>query len=360
MIARLAALFSRFFRWWFGELAACVPARLRCALRRARPALLLVPVGDSLGLRLQRGSSIEDLGTVDTGAGDARSAVTRALGKIRLARLDTVVLLPQSQVLARRLTLPLAAAENLREILGFELDRHAPFPAEQAAFDFRMVASDQENQELLVDLVVATKAAAEQAKAAAVALGLPVDRVDVAGSDGAAGGFDLLQRGSDARVGRNLHRVDLALGAAVCVLLVLALWLPLERKQRELMAYDALLAEMRPIAADVETLRGTIQAAVDRQRFVARHREAAPMAVAVLDEITKRLPDDSWLLELRLDRREVLLSGFAPAAAELIPLFEESPLFHEVRFAAPVTPDSLMNLERFNFALPLLQPAGAE
>lgn len=359
----LSRLLSRFFGWWFGELAACVPAPLREVLHPSRPALLLRAEGNVLRLRLQRLASYQDIGDVALmpGSLDARrSATAQLLRGIPVDRADVVVLIPASQVLRRRLTLPQAAGENLREVLGFELDRHTPFPAEGAAFDCRVVASDKQKQQLTVDLVVAAKLVAEQAKDEAVALGLIATRVDVANPDGFAQGWNLMSPPSDSSGRSVLQWFNLALAAGVCALLVLALWLPLERKQRELAAYEAHLVVVQAVAAEVEALRQSIVATVDRQQFLRRHRDATPMAIGVLDELTRRLPDDSWALQLRLDRRELLLSGFAPAAADLVPLFEESPLFHDVHFAAPVTPDPRVNLERFNLALPFGPQAGIQ
>ena len=65
--------------------------------------------------------------------------------------------LPAERVLQRTVDLPLAAAENLREVLGFEMDRHTPFKAEDVAFDYHIVSTDRQTKRLLVDLTVAPR-----------------------------------------------------------------------------------------------------------------------------------------------------------------------------------------------------------
>ena len=44
---------------------------------------------------------------------------------------EVVLCLPADKVMARKLMLPLVAEENLRQVLGFEMDRQTPFSLDQ-------------------------------------------------------------------------------------------------------------------------------------------------------------------------------------------------------------------------------------
>ncbi len=64
--------------------------------------------------------------------------------------------------------------------------------------------------------------------------------------------------------------------------------------------------------------------------------------VAVLDELTRLLPDTAWVWNLKYNGKEIELSGFADSASDLIPLLDRSPLFEKVEFLAPVTKEIQM------------------
>ncbi len=361
MIATLSGLSARFFSWWLGELAGCIPSRLREAIDPSRPALLVSSVDGCLSLQLQRRDVREDIGRISldpTHHETARSELRDLLARATAKNAEVVILLPAGQVLRRRLVLPLAAAENLREVLSFELDKHVPFPQEQAVFDCRLVASDREAQQLTAELAVASRVLAEQASADAAELGLTGDRIDVAGPDGAPEGWNLRDRPAEASRGRRLGRLNLALGLVVLLLAVAALWLPLERRHRELAAYEAELAQARVTALEVDVLRQGIDTAVERREFLGRHRGATPPMVALLAEFTQRLSDDTWLVQLRVTRKDAALSGFSPDAAALIPALEESGMLRDARFSAPVAPDPRTGVERFNIDVALETAAG--
>jgi general secretion pathway protein L len=289
----------------------------------------------------------------------ARPALRERLRGFRRRGVEVVLRLPSAHVLRRRIELPLAAAENLREVLGFEMDRLTPFKAEDVAYDFRVAATDREAQRMSVELAVAPRAVIDEAVRVVNAVGLAPDRVAAAPRDSGdedAPSFNLLA--PEATSGRRLlPRLNGVLALAVCVLLAaLALW-PLQRKEAQLADLEARLAETRAAAAASEELRRRIDAALKRNSFLAERRQATPLAVAVLADLTQRLADDTWLVQLHVGGGEASLSGYAPSAAALIPALEASALLDSVRFDAPVMPDPRVGRERFNLSARI---AGAE
>ncbi|MBD0271258.1 MAG: PilN domain-containing protein, partial [Acetobacteraceae bacterium] len=103
------------------------------------------------------------------------------------------------------------------------------------------------------------------------------------------------------------------------------------------------------------------EAAALRARFAlaAEIRGGRPSAVAVLDEVARLLPDESWLTEFRLTGDQLTVAGFAARADGLIGLLDASPMLREVRFAAPVTRDRPDAPERFQVAMRVVVPSGA-
>ena len=84
--------------------------------------------------------------------------------------------------------------------------------------------------------------------------------------------------------------------------------------------------------------------------FLGGQRRDAFSAVTLLDELTRILPDDTWLFELKVAAQEVRIPGYAPTASALIGLIDKSPRLQGPRFRSSVTQDPRTGLERFNMS----------
>jgi Tfp pilus assembly protein PilN len=74
----------------------------------------------------------------------------------------------------------------------------------------------------------------------------------------------------------------------------------------------------------------------------------------LLRQLTKLLPDGTWLQELHISEDTVEINGYSNRAAELVPPLENSPYFTQVEFTAPITRDS-QNREIFRIRMRLRQ-----
>ena len=87
---------------------------------------------------------------------------------------------------------------------------------------------------------------------------------------------------------------------------------------------------------------------IDR-RLQLRKLEAPPR-VRILDELTRRLPDDFWIASLQIDGEEVRITGHAPVVAAMIGLLDASSLFGTPSFQSPVTQEAHTDKERFSLS----------
>jgi general secretion pathway protein L len=149
------------------------------------------------------------------------------------------------------------------------------------------------------------------------------------------------------------------LGLAAAALLTAAVYLPLHEKQVRLSEIEARLDRARSEAAVADSLRKQVTEMLEQSRFVVEQREVQPTVVALLDVVTKLLPDDTWLIRFRVSKRQVQMSGYSAAASSLIATLEASELLTEVRFASPVTLDPRVGRERFDLTASIAQGAGS-
>lgn len=346
----IANTVSRFFAWWLGELAACVPDRVRTLVKRKPPVLVITPSEDMANVALYRRRQVRQLGRIPLATQNgSQRALSSLLDGVSSRQLDVVVNVPADNVLRRIVALPLEAAENLREVLAFEMDRHTPFKASDVAYDYRLMATDVATRKLTVDLAVMPRAMLEQAASTANSLGLVANRIGIAGEEPTSdGSFNF--RPYEESNGRLAAPRSLmfALTATATVLAVMAWYLPLYFDHHLLSAYQSRLEQTRTTALQAEELKKRLSAAMNLNHFLVDRRAATPTVTSLLADVTHRLPDDTWLTQLQLRDGELTLKGISPSAAALIAPLEASPLLTDVRFGSPVRPDPSIGGESFD------------
>lgn len=335
--------------WWLGELRACIPTPLRRAYARRRKCLRLLIDGDSIAVQMDTGGRRTALGTI---AGDPlRPEPARAsLRKLIRGRLtgwsEIQAVLPANAALRRRLTLPAAVSENLQESIGFELDRLTPFRAEQVVFSAQVAELDRRAGRIHCYLTVVPRARVESILRWAERLDLRLDRVSVDGStEGEPSDVD--QPAPKPGGGGRGWRMPVTLACITLLLGAIALGISIHRKEMLLDAYTAEIAKSRKAALAAGILRERIVKLSSLLNQTAARRQDYPLLADVLADLTQRLPDDTWLTELRLTDRQLSLTGYAANAASLVPLIDRSKLFADARLSAPVTSDGRLLREHF-------------
>ena len=145
----------------------------------------------------------------------------------------------------------------------------------------------------------------------------------------------LRQEGADEKRTKILSRVN----AALMALLVIALigWggsYPVKDELR----LRQLQKENRKLQPAVEALQREetqLQQARKEVSFLSKQEQQRGEALRVLDELSKIVPTNAYLSNLRYRGGVLEVQGNAETASALIPLLERSPLFENVGFNAP-------------------------
>jgi general secretion pathway protein L len=113
------------------------------------------------------------------------------------------------------------------------------------------------------------------------------------------------------------------------------------------------------VAADVEAAleqaRQEIQGGVRTNpaaRVLALKADAS--VLEIWDEISRILPDHTFVTELRMADGKVTLSGLSSDAARLVRIIDQSSLFSSATLAAAIVPDATEGKERFSIGFKVL------
>ena len=327
-LSPVLTLAARGLRWWASELTEMLPARLRPA---PPPALR---IGD---------------GRVEVGERSAPRADDAAVRRL-LSSHRVVLRLGPGEALRLAVALPAAAEANLAELLGFEIERRTPFRLEDVLWRHEVLRRDAGTRRLLIDLVLVPRRIVDPLLVELKRLGLACTRIETA--DGVA-----LPLRTGRTIGRRARMVVTALVLVGTGLAATGLLLPLSRQTRLAVQLETRAAAASVAAEQVVTLRNELHDAAAEEARLFRLKERRPAAVVVIDALSRLLPDDTWLLQLQMNDGEVALSGFSTAAAQLVPLIEDSPMFRDAAFRSPVTQDSRSGTERFHISARLQEVA---
>ncbi len=244
----------------------------------------------------------------------------------------TVLRLPPDTLLERPVTLPLAAERDLARVLGYEMDRLTPFPADEVFFSASVAARDRARGQLRARLFLVPRAAVAPLLALLREAGAPPPELEATDATGALRPIPL--RTASAPSGR---RLAAALGVLCAALALTAIVVPFARQSAASAAIERRIAALRPRVDEAEALRHRIANAASRGGALAAQQARAGDVLAVLAAVTDRLPDGTFLTAFTLHQGRLTLRGQSRAAAPLIASLAADPRIRDPGFAAPVT-----------------------
>ena len=321
---------SNVLKQWQLRVLDCLPSAIR---QRVAPIVAPYVLSvDEQDARLQRDTADQqqDLGQLDLGASPANMSVHSMLAN-REAPL--VLRVPDSWILRKSTALPAAAKENLRQVIGFEMDRLTPFSSDQVYYDYRLGTGAPDSETLSVEVGVLPRA---RIKPWMDQLGSAGVRVDAIKADSLWPEADLLP----VELRNKIEVRDVLVNALPVLLLLLlaavAMALPLWQKHE---IASSLQTQEQTLRKEAELAVNT-RAQLNNERKQLQQLQQAWMSyvptVDVIKVLTDLLPDDTSLQQLELKGDVLTVRGSSSQASSLLALLEGAPGFTEAKFMSSV------------------------
>jgi general secretion pathway protein L len=350
---RIPAGLAAFWQWWAGELRSLVPAAVTDTPRRTRKAVVFARRDGGIEVRIVRNARSVILAALEAEdpallAPDARAAIA---GLHRQGYSIGIAVRPED-ALVRTVTLPREAERELNAVMAHQVVQLSPFPLKSVYSAYAVVDRDTQSRTVSVRTAVVPRKTIEALRDGLTRLDLAVEFADVDGPD--LGRLDLLAGEPDTRRSRAGRLVWLLAAANVLLLCAflgfrLADWrIEAARLERGVEVATAEARVVRALADKIDEIRL-------EQSFLGEMRAVGATPLDVLNEITERLPDGTWLNSLVLQDGKAVIDGHSTSAAELVGALEGSTVFARVQFAAPIVKDEKTGRERFRLELPLAE-----
>ncbi|MCA3561120.1 MAG: PilN domain-containing protein [Aestuariivirga sp.] len=295
--------------------------------------------------------------------GGAAEVLLSAAGRPQAALLDIIRQLARGlgsqaalsfaadQSVSQQIVLPQQPDAVLRAIVRNKVESLAPWPLAQCLHGMRASAIAGDPQHVRVDVAVVSRSLLEDLAATLRRAGVEVKAVSVQLPDGQPVAIDL--GGDDVRREARAHAARLARTAAAVLALLTGLGLLwIYRTSSEATRLEAETASLMGSLKPGGTPAGeTPQVSAANRLFQARQDRLS--AVAVLNELSKLLPDNVHLLSLDLEGDQITIKGQGSGVPDLIQLLEASPEFEGVNFAAATELDQNSNADVFSLVATL-------
>ncbi|MCI0400775.1 MAG: PilN domain-containing protein [Gammaproteobacteria bacterium] len=356
MMARAFAtqgVLGDFFPWWIRGLLYLLPPSLRRAMQVTPDRITIEFAGEHVKLNHYTDCSTSSVETKEfQGAGDElqKTAALQWLKDKSEADAEIILLVPKKMVLEKSLMLPGAAEENLRQVLGFEMDRKTPFTPDKVYYDYSIVDRDKEGQQIQVELYLTLREQIDPLLNAIRSWDIALQAISITDGESRNCNLNLLDP-RDRPVHKNkANQTVFTLAVLAFVLFIAVLWVPVIKKDQRISNLEAELLESRNVAMRIQTLREERDTIIEKTRFLAAQRADQITAVELLNELTRIIPDDTWLTQLVINAGEIQLQGESKAASSLIQAVESSDFFTDAKFRSSVTKNNITNKDRFHLS----------
>ncbi len=261
-----------------------------------------------------------------------------------------LMLLPQRFVF-KTMELPSRAAEFLTGVVRSQIDRLTPWSADHAAFGVtapsdigagRIAVMVAATAKEMLDPYVRTFAGlgACAVKISTRPAETAPDAPAIAVVDESVGGI------LDVRLARRLALAGLVSFLIIAAVANIASAIVVHRLQAHQDELARQIAHVR--AAALASRNAPRDPKVVAEQGLVRRKNEVPSAVIALEILSRILPDNTYLTELRINSDKVRLTGITRNAPDLIRLIEQSRHFSQATFFAPITHTSSEPGDRFS------------
>jgi general secretion pathway protein L len=158
---------------------------------------------------------------------------------------------------------------------------------------------------------------------------------------------NLLPAERRARQPRTQPLIQFGLLCASVVLVFFGLSQVVENRRAAVAEMEALVQSQRERAREVGALRAQLEDAAAAANFLAVQKQTQASMVLLLDEVTQRLPDDTFLTRLSVSGNQVSLSGYSAQALKLVGELQKSGVLKDAALNGGVQQEPRVSRDMF-------------
>ncbi|MET0049126.1 MAG: PilN domain-containing protein [Sedimenticola sp.] len=343
-----------FLTWWLGQLSELVPIRWRQPLQPKARVLNVEVERQQLTISAYDRKQRHDCGPINLADCNpaCRDQLTRFLEELPARPSQVTLRLAPDTFLTCELDLPLSAENDLHETVGYQISRLTPFFPDQVTYHCGIVERNPAEQQLTAWLACIPHKTLNGALSLLQSLDIegPGQLRNPAAEDEALE-IDYRTAGGTQRWAPKT--LAIAGGTFLPILIAVGI-LHTDNRLTTLDLLREQLSVTRQQAKGTSRLVDEFERRKRQASALTELKRRNPLLVAVLDDITQRLDDGTWLLRFYVNSDKLTLQGTSDNASNLIGQLEDSPMLQDVRFVSSITRTPSDDGDRFHISAGLI------
>jgi len=343
--------FSDAISWWIRGLSYLCPSSLRKAI---------IPTADLITIeRNEQDVSchryIDDSdNAIESHQFNTQDDIEKArvlswLNKHKERKSVISLVLPDAFFLKKKMSFPKATSSNLRQVLSYEMNRKTPFSPEQVYFDYLLEKNSGDDDKIHPELFLVPREKISSQLEELKSWEIDIDAIRPATQMNNAD-INLIPPEDLPNNNGQTDKTMMFLISAIIILLLALLYSPIITQKKELSLLETSVADGRKTAIQLQKLKQDKLLILEQSQFLENKRKNEMSSIFLLDEVTKILPDDTWLTRFVIKEGKLQLQGESSNASSLIQTLESSQYFTDVQFRSPVTQNKVSNKDKFHLS----------
>ena len=127
-------------------------------------------------------------------------------------------------------------------------------------------------------------------------------------------------------------------------------------KQEKVEQLTNINTELSKQAKKAKLLRKELKSVIVSSKFLNNKKNDNPSLVTILSDITSRLPEDTYITRLKVNKEKLELTGQSNSASNLVPELDKSSSWFQPEIVGGVTIDRRTKKEKFTIKALLKEP----
>ncbi len=338
---------SSLLGWWLKGLGYLVPESLKKLFSQKKKSIPIEIKNNQLIItwpKKSKGDSQPTNYSLDKES--QRIELAKRINKVNHEKYHLCLKITSEKGLRKSLRFPLNAETNLPSIIEFEIDRQTPFSPDQVYHGYQITGRNPSSKTLEVELNVIPRKQVDPQLAILENLEILPDRVELIREDEQEP-INVLPKTAEKTSSNSVKYLNIFLILLAFSIFLAIVVLPFVHLNSAINKTQKELNELKKTALEVNHLKTEWQKTLDKQKFINQKIGSRRSVTMIIEELTRILPDDSWLTRLQIKGNTIRLQGESAAATSLIGIIEQSDLFKDARFQSPVTTNISTGNDRF-------------
>lgn len=278
--------------------------------------------------------------------------IQEQLFKAGKARAPVIIRLGDDDVLFRGRTFPKAVADVIEPVLHNQIQKLVPWKEDDITFGYVVERQAHSDDQVHAQLAITKQSLIDKIRREARAAGLKLVAIDSTDEATQAQPIQIYSAALDQRerLAGHISRVLIGVTLLSFALSTVGLFQFAHKSWSTYGIENSIAIQNRDLNNALLIQKSREKSDERVEALIARKRDQMPR-VTVVNELSNRLPDKTWLDRLEIRNNVIVISGYSDNAAAIVKILDEAEEFTDVKFIGATELSNLAGREKFQISI---------